>query len=154
MSYRFLRPDPYLESKHLPERAESFFFTLEKDFGKIVFDELCVLKKFDGEFRLVYHHCYENGACRLGGQDETETIRQIEHLIDALLKRGLLADHEGVFDLKREGRVFDAMIHLGEYFFALNNTVHSMRTMEERFGISRGGVIGRIREYCRAFESE
>lgn len=66
MSYRFLRPDPYLESRYLPERAESFFLTLQKDFGHVVFDELCVLKEFDGEFRLIYHHCYGNGVCRLG----------------------------------------------------------------------------------------
>ncbi len=65
MSYRFLRPDAFLESKHLPERAESFFFTLEKDFGHVVFDELCVLKKIGHEYRLVYHHCYDGGSCRL-----------------------------------------------------------------------------------------
>ena len=59
MSYRFLRPDALLETKHLPERAESFFFTLEKDFGHVVFDELCVLKKIGNEYRLVYHHCYD-----------------------------------------------------------------------------------------------
>lgn len=77
----------------------------------------------------------------------------MEHLVDNLLRRGMLADHEGVFDLKREGRIFDAMIHLGDYFFALNNTIHSIRTLEERFGVSRDAIIGRIREYCGAFES-
>lgn len=60
----------------------------------------------------------------------------------------MLADHEGVSDMKREGRVFDAMIHLGEYFIAINNTMHSMRVLEERFGVSRGAVIKRIREQC------
>lgn len=32
MSHRFFRPDPKLESMNIPERVESFFFTLEKDF--------------------------------------------------------------------------------------------------------------------------
>lgn len=72
--------------------------------------------------------------------------------MESLLKRGMLANREGVFDLKRDGPVFDAMIHLGDYFFALNNTSHSIRTLEERYGVSRGGIIKRIREYCAEFE--
>lgn len=81
-------------------------------------------------------------------------IHETEYFVESLLKRGMLADREGVFDLKRDGPVFDAMVHLGEYFFALNNTSHSMRTLEERYGVSRGGIIKRIREYCAAFESD
>lgn len=137
MSYRFLKPDPFLESKHLPERVESFLFTLEKDFGRVVFDEVIVLKKESQEFRLVYHHCYGGGACRLGGEDDSAIIREVEYFVESLLKRGMLANREGVFDLNRDGPVFDAMIHLGEYFFALNNTTHSLRTLEERYSIPR-----------------
>ena len=151
MSHRFLKPDPFLESRHLPERTESFLFTLEKDFGHVVFDELCILKKNGAEYRIVYHHCYDGGSCRLGGQDDNTVVREVEFFVENLLKRGMLADHEGVFDLRRDGPIFDVMIHLGDYFFALNNTSHSIRTLESR-GVSRGGIIKRIREYCAGFE--
>lgn len=112
MSHRFLIPDPVLERKGLPERTESFFFTLEKEVGRVVFDELCILRKLGNDYRLLYHHCYNGGACRLVHGNEDAVARDVEFFVERILKRGILADREGVFDLKREGPVFDAMVRL------------------------------------------
>ena len=137
MSHRFIKEDAILARKGLPDHTDSFFFTLEKEFGRVIFDELCILRKNGSEYRLVYYHCYANGACRLRDDNEKEIVHDVEFFVERVLKRGILADHEGVFDLKREGSTFDAMLRIGEYFLCFNNTEQSIKSLEDRYNISQ-----------------
>lgn len=83
---------------------------------------------------------------------EAGLTHDIEFFVERILKRGILADHEGVFDLKSDGKLFDAMIRIGDYFICFNNTEYSLRNLEEQYSISQGALIKRIREYCLLFE--
>lgn len=152
MPHRFLISDPFLEEAGLPERTDSFLLSLEKEFARPVFDEICVLKRVGGDYRLAYRHCARKTPCELEEEAE-EVSKHLEHLIESLIRSRLLADEEGAFDLKREGRAFDAMVRLGDYFFAFNNSRHSVSALEESYGVSRGAVIRRIREYVAPYKA-
>ncbi len=162
MPHRFFQTDPALEKKGLPERTESFFLSLEKEFGCLVFDEVSILHRKGGEYQMLYYQSYEGGAPEGKSPkierfvrrmfEEGGIVHDIEFFVERVLKRGILADHEGVFDLNRDGKVFDAMVRIGDYFLCFNNTEQSIRSLEERYSVSRGALIRRIREYCLLFE--
>jgi hypothetical protein len=166
MPHRFFRPDKNLEKKSLPERTESFFMTLEKEYGCIIFDEISILHRAGNDYQMLYYQSYEGMSTdkkraskierfmsrMFGTEGEGGITHDVEFFVERILKRGILADHEGVFDRNREGKVFDAMVRIGDYFLCFNNTEQSIRSLEERYSVPQGAIIKRIREYCALFE--
>ena len=79
----------------IAKRADEFFLALEKDFGKVILDEICVLEKLPRHqhYTLVSGHSMEPRR-RATDCDEDKVIREIEIELADTLKKGLLADGE------------------------------------------------------------
>lgn len=59
MPHRFFQKDSYLEQKGLPERTESFFMSLEKEHGCVVFDEISILHRSGNDYQMLYYQSYD-----------------------------------------------------------------------------------------------